>query len=74
MMEVQDRLEVKILEAKDISFEGSRPNCFVELQVGPDRRRSTVIPEGRYFTLYNDINVLRFLLTPTSPILTFPLL
>ena len=44
-MEVQDRLEVKILEAKGISFEGSRPNCFVELMVGPDKRRTTVVPE-----------------------------
>lgn len=45
-MEVQDRLEIKILEAKDISFEGSRPNCFVEVLVGPDKRKTAVIPEG----------------------------
>ena len=51
-MEVQDRLEVKILEAKDISFEGSRPNCFVEVLVGPDKRKTAVISEGNSTFLY----------------------
>ena len=42
-MEIQDRLEVKLLEARGLDYEGSNPNCFVEIICGLDKRQSKII-------------------------------
>ena len=45
-MDVADRLEVKIIEAKDlISVESLYPSPYVEISVGPDLNRTKPIPE-----------------------------
>lgn len=43
-MDIQDRLEIKVLEARGLEFQGSKPNCYVQLQVGFDFRSTAIIP------------------------------
>ena len=45
MADATDRLEVKVLEARGLSYGGSRPNSYVEIVIGPDKRRTIMIPE-----------------------------
>ena len=41
----QDRLEVKVNEARHLSYEGTNPNSFAQLDCGLDRRQTRVIAQ-----------------------------
>ena len=45
-MDVQDRLEIKVLEARGLEYQGSKPNTYVQLRVGFDFRNTNVIQES----------------------------
>ena len=41
----QDRLEIKVIQARGLEYDGSNPNSFVQLECGLDRRQTRLIAQ-----------------------------